>query len=33
MMSAKQFVKYSFKGIKHRDSLRIYYNSILNEYF
>lgn len=33
MMSAKQFVKYSFKGIKHRDPLRIYYNSILNEYF
>ena len=33
MMSAKQFVKFSFKGIKHRDPLRIYYNSIMNEYF
>ena len=33
MMSLKQFVKFSIAGLKHGESVRIYYHSILSDYF
>ena len=33
MMSLKQFIKFSIAGLKHGESVRIYYHSILSDYF